>query len=93
VNFRECQEAVPVPAVVDKSRLQRGFDPGYLGEVDIASKLALVDRFEVEVVNLVSVDHDHPGLLRVGGVDEHLLCHVTCRPPATGAGLCRAASG
>ena len=76
VDFREGEEAVPVAAVVDEGRLQRGFDPRYLCEVDVAGELPLVLGFKVEFLDLVSVHHHDAGLFRVGGVDEHLLCHV-----------------
>ena len=76
MNFRKRQEAVTVAAVIDKGRLQRRLDPGYLCEVDVASKLALVFGLKVKFLNLVSVHHHDAGFLRVGGVDEHFLSHV-----------------
>ncbi len=39
VDFVEGQEAVTITAVFDESRLQRRFDAGHLGEVDISAKL------------------------------------------------------
>ena len=32
MDFAEGEEAVAIAAEIDESRLQRGFDPGYLGE-------------------------------------------------------------
>src|SRR5690348_195946 len=40
VDFAEGQEAVAIAAIFDKSRLQRGFDPGDLGQIDVAAQLA-----------------------------------------------------
>ena len=76
MDFREREEAVAVAAVIDEGRLQRGFDPGYFREIDIAGELPLVFRFKVEFLDLVSVNHHDAGLFRVGGVDEHLLSHI-----------------
>jgi len=75
VDFGEGQEAVAVSAVVHESRLQRRLDTGYLGEIDVSRKLAFVDGFKIEFLNLVSVHHDHPGFFGVGGIDKHLLDH------------------
>ena len=36
VNFRKRQKTMAVSAVVDKGGLQRGFNPRYLGQIDIA---------------------------------------------------------
>jgi hypothetical protein len=36
VDFAECQEPVPVSAIIDKSSLQRGFDARYLCEIYIS---------------------------------------------------------
>jgi hypothetical protein len=41
-----------VAAVVDERRLKRRFDPGYLGEIDVAAKLSLVLGFEIKVFDL-----------------------------------------
>ena len=48
MNFAESEETVAVAAIFDKGRLQGGFDPGDLGEVDIASELPPGGGFEVE---------------------------------------------
>ena len=75
VDCREGGETVPVAAVIEESRLQRRVDPGYLGEIDVASKLALVFGFKIEFLDLVSI-HDHDTrLFRVGGIDKHFLGH------------------
>ena len=41
VNFAKSQEAVPMIAVLDKCRLQRRFNAGNLGEVDVTLYLLL----------------------------------------------------
>src|SRR5690606_9231901 len=48
VDFAEGEEPVPIAAEVDESRLQRRFDPGYLGEIDVALDLLVFGRFKVE---------------------------------------------
>jgi hypothetical protein len=67
---------VAVAAIVHERRLKRRFDPGYLGEIDVAAKLSLVAGFEIKVFDLAVVDDGHPGLLRVGRVDQHEFAHV-----------------
>ncbi len=75
VDFREGQEAVAVAAIVDERRLQRRFDPGYLGEIDIPLELLVLGGFEVKFLDPVSLEHGHPGLFLVARVDQHAHCH------------------
>ena len=75
VDFRERQKAVAIAAVVDEGGLERRLYPRDLGEIDIAAQLAAARGFEVEFLDPVAAQHDHPGLLRMGGVDEHLVGH------------------
>ena len=75
MDFAEGEEPVTVAAVVDERRLQRRFDPGHLGKIDIAPQLAAICRLEVEFLNAVSAHDHHPGFLRVGRVDEHFVGH------------------
>ena len=75
MNFTEGQEAMPVAAIIDKGGLQRRLDACHLGKVDVASELPAAGGLEIEFFNAVSTHHDHPGLFRVGGVDEHLVGH------------------
>jgi hypothetical protein len=35
--------------------------------------------FEVEFFDAVATQHDHPGFLRMGGVDEHFVGHCKSR--------------
>ena len=73
MDFGEGEEAVAVAAVIDERRLQRRLDPGYLGEIDISSELLAVGRLEIELLNPVAAQDDHPGLLRMGRIDQHLV--------------------
>ena len=91
VDLREGQEAVPVAAIFDEGGLQRRFDPGYFGKVDVAAQLPLVGRLEVELLDPVAAQDDHAGLLRMRGVDKHLvahgdLCWMAGRTAGSGAG-------
>ena len=69
MNFREGQETVAVTTIIDERRLQRGFDPGYLGEIDISLELPMFGRFEIELLNPTSLDDCHPGFFLVARVD------------------------
>ena len=73
MDFGEGEEAVAVAAVIDERRLQRRLDPGYLGEIDVSSELLAVGRLEIELLNPVATQHDHPGFFRMGRIDEHFV--------------------
>ena len=75
MDFAERQEAVAVAAVVDERRLQRRLDARDLGEIDVAAKLLAVRGFEIEFLDAIAAQHDHPGLLRMRRVDEHFVGH------------------
>ena len=77
MDFRERQESVAIAAVIDEGGLERRLYPRDLGEIDVAAQLAAVRGLEVEFLDAVAAQHDHPGLLRVGGVDEHFVGHET----------------
>ncbi len=79
MDFREGEESVAVAAVVDEGRLQRRLDARHLGEIDVSGELSLVQRLEIELFNLVSIHHHDAGFFRVGGVDQHFLCHGVFR--------------
>nr|WP_309144746.1 hypothetical protein [Bradyrhizobium sp. CCGB12] len=76
MDFAEGEEAVAVAAIFDESGLERGFDPGDLGEVDIPAQLLALCGLEIKLFDAIAADHDDPGLLRVGGIDQHLVGHV-----------------
>src|SRR5712691_436581 len=60
MDFGKRQEAVPVAAVIDERRLQRGFNPGDLGEIDVTAKLFAVGALEVEFLDAVAAQNHHP---------------------------------
>ena len=75
MDLAEGQEAVTVAAVIDEGGLQRRLDARYLGQIDVAAKLLAVRGLEIKFLDPVSAHHDDPGLLRVRGIDKHLVCH------------------
>jgi hypothetical protein len=75
MDFAEGQEAVAVAAILDEGRLQRRLYARDLGEVDIAAELFALGSFEIKLFNAIAADHNDPGLLRVGGVDQHFVGH------------------
>ena len=75
MDFAEREEAMAIAAKVDKSRLQRRFDPCYFSEVDIAFDLLVFGRFEIEFLNPVALQNRHPGFFRVARIDKHARCH------------------
>ena len=76
MDFAEGQEAVAVAAIIDERRLQRRFDPGYLGEIDISLELLVLGRFEIELLDPVTFDDRDPGLFPVARIDQHTHCHL-----------------
>ena len=54
MDFGERQEAVAVAAVIDERRLQRRFNPGDFGEVNVTAKLLAVSGLEVEFFDAVA---------------------------------------
>jgi hypothetical protein len=76
MDFAEGEEAVAVAAIFDEGGLERGFDPSDLGEVDIPAQLLALRGLEIKLFDAIAADHDDPGLLRVGGIDQHLVGHV-----------------
>ena len=75
VDFTEGQETVSVSPIVDERGLQRRFDAGYFGKIDVALQLAPACRLEIKFLDTIAADRDHPRLFRVGRVDEHLVGH------------------
>jgi hypothetical protein len=76
MDFAERQEAVAVAAIFDESGLERGFDPGDLGEINVPAQLLALRGLEIKLFDTIAADHDDPGLFRVGGIDQHLVGHV-----------------
>ena len=75
MDFAEGEEAVAIAAVVDEGGLQRRLDARHLGQIDVAAKLLTVGGLEVEFLDPVAAQNDHPGLLRMGRIDEHFVGH------------------
>ena len=69
MDFAEGQEAVAIAAIIDERRLQRRFDPGHLGEIDITFELLVLRGFEIKFLDPISLGDGDPGLLRVARVD------------------------
>ena len=69
MDFAEGQKAVAVTAILDEGRLQRGFYPRDLGEVDVAAQLLALGGLEIKLFDAIAADHNDPGLFRVGGID------------------------
>ncbi|MDF0495031.1 hypothetical protein P0R27_17160 [Bradyrhizobium yuanmingense] len=76
MDFAEGEKAVAIAAILDEGGLERGFDPCDLGEVDIPAQLLALRGLEIKLFDAIAADHDDPGLLRVGGIDQHLVGHV-----------------
>ena len=92
VDFAEGQEAMAIASILDEGGLQRRFHPRDLGEIDVAAQLLALGRLEIKFLDAISANHDHPGLFRVGGVDQHFVGHFgaldgerDARRPAHGA--------
>ena len=76
VDFAERQKAMAVAAIFNKGRLQRRFNPGYLGEVNIAFELFMLCRFEIKFFDTVTFDDRDTGFFPVARVYQHTRCHV-----------------
>jgi hypothetical protein len=75
MDFAEGEKAVAVAAIFDEGRLQRRFDARDLGKIDVAAKLLALCGLEIKLFDAIATDHDNPGLLRVGGIDQHFVRH------------------
>ena len=89
VDFAEGQEPVAIAAEIDEGRLQRRFDAGYLGEVDVAFDLLVFSGFKVEFFNPVALQHRHPGFFLVARIDQHALRHYKFSVRAAAASALR----
>ncbi len=75
MNFAEGEEPVAVAAIFDEGRLKAGFDADDFREVDVSFEMPFGRCLDVEIFQSVTVQYHHAGLFRVGGVDQHALCH------------------
>src|SRR5262249_50523384 len=73
MDFAEGQEAVAIAAVVDEGGLQRRLDARHLGQINVAAKLLTACGLEVEFLDTMAAQNNHPGLLRMGRIDEHFV--------------------
>ena len=75
MDFAESQEAVAIAAIFDERGLQRWLYACDLGQIDIAAQLLALGGFEIKFLDAIAADDHHPGLLRMGRVDKHLVGH------------------
>ena len=75
MDFAEGEEAVPIAAIFDEGGLQRRLYAGDLGEIDVAAQLFALGGLEIKLFDSIAANHDDPGLLRVGGIDQHFVGH------------------
>src|SRR5215471_13908587 len=85
VDFAEGKEAVTVAAVIHECGLQRRLDAGDLREIDVAFYLLLGGSLEIKLFETIAVEHHHPRLFRVSGIDEHALGHSGVTPERAAA--------
>ena len=64
-----------IAAIFDERRLQRRFDTGYLGQIDIALELLVLGGLEIKLLDAVSLGDGDPGLFPVPRVDQHARGH------------------
>ena len=82
-----------IAAVIDKGGLQRRLDPRHLGQIDVTAELLTVGGLEVEFLDAIAAQDDHPGLLGVGRIDQHLVGHCLNSCWRSGTRLSRDATG
>jgi hypothetical protein len=75
MDFAEGEKAVAISAVVDEGGLQRRLDARHLGQIDVAAKLLTAGGLEIEFLDTMAAQNNHPGLLRMGRIDEHFVGH------------------
>src|SRR5690606_26657909 len=83
MDFAESEESVAVAAIFYEGRLQGGFYPSDLGEVNVAPQLAAGRRFEIKFLEPVTGGNDNPCFFRVDGIHQHSFGrHSELRAPA-----------
>jgi hypothetical protein len=75
VDFAEGQKAVTVAAIFDEGSLERRLYARDLGEIDVAAELLALCGLEIKLFDAIAADHNDPGLLRMGGIDQHFVGH------------------
>ena len=79
MDFREGEEALAVAAIFHERRLQRRFNAGYLGKIDVALERPPRSSLEIKFFDFGPVENHHAGFFRVAGVDKHALFHGILR--------------
>src|SRR5690606_33853266 len=77
MNFVEGEKAVAITAIFHKGRLQRGFDPGHLCEIDIAFKLFFRNRLVIKFFKTGTFYYYDACLFLVRRVDQHTRSHTS----------------
>ena len=75
VDFAKGEEAVAIAAIVDERRLERRFDPSYLGEIDVTLELFVLFGLEIKFLDPGSLDDGDPSFLGMARVDQHAHGH------------------
>ena len=75
MNLGEREKSMAIPAIVNEGGLKRRLHACDFSEIDITSQRPLARRLEVKLLDATASQDDHPGLLRMGGVDDHFVCH------------------
>ena len=78
------QEAVPVGAVIDKGGLEAGFHAGDATLVDVGFFHLPAGRFDIEVIQLLTIDDGHAQLFWLSCVDQHALHYLILVAPSDG---------
>ena len=65
VDFGKSQEALPVAAVLDEGGLQRRLHARHLRKIDVPFQGPLAGGLEIEFIDALAIDYNHPRLLRV----------------------------
>ena len=75
MDFAEGEKTVAVAAIFDEGRLQRRLYARDFCEIDIAAQLFALGGLEIKFFDAIAANHDNPGLLRMGRIDQHFVGH------------------
>src|SRR3546814_2185224 len=76
MDFAEGQESVAIAAIFDERRLQRRFDAGNLGQIDIALELLVLGGLEIKLLDAVSLGEDRKSTRLNPVTNAHLVCRL-----------------
>ena len=65
-----------IATIIHKSRLQRGFHPRHLGQIDVAFELSFCGCFIIEINQPLAIDNDDAGFFRMRRVNQHTRRHI-----------------